>query len=246
MPRHVRKVLAPIRCACSSPAMRRSLLVLAVVVAMAVVPAIAAAHVRITSPTPRSSDQLKERHCGATGSSRANVQTYRPGAPLHLVWDEYVVHPGWFRVSFQPSGDTFETPPVSNGVNGDGVASNYPTEDLTGKTDPITGSLIIADRIRHGALSLDLTLPDMECSNCTLQLIQMMTDKPPYSIAATSDDIYYACVDLVLSSSAPPPDAGDTGGGGGGGATGCSAAGGSSSLAALAALGLVARRRRRA
>lgn len=47
------------------------------------------------------SDQLKERHCGQTGSVRANVQTYRPGSPLHLIWDEYVVHPGWFRGSFQ-------------------------------------------------------------------------------------------------------------------------------------------------
>jgi len=118
--------------------------------AILLVPALAAAHVRITSPTPRSSDQLKKRHCGQTGSTRANVQIYRPGSPLHLVWDEYVIHPGWFRVSFQQNGDTFEIPPASNGPTGSGAASNYPTEDLTGKTDPGTGSLILADRIKHG------------------------------------------------------------------------------------------------
>jgi hypothetical protein len=111
-------------------------------------------------------------------------------------------------VSFQQNGDTFEIPLASNGPTGSGAASNYPTEDLTGKTDPGIGNLVIADRIKHGILSVDLTLPNVEGDNCTLQLIQMMTDKPPYATATTSDDIYFACVDLVLSATAPPPDAG--------------------------------------
>jgi MYXO-CTERM domain-containing protein len=212
-------------------------------VALAVVtPSVAAAHVRITSPTPRLSDQLKDRPCGLSGSTRANAHTYRPGSQLHLVWDEYVTHPGWFRISFQQNGDTFETPLASNGPTGSGAAANYPTEDLTGKTDPATGSLIIADRIPHGTLSFDVTLPNVECDSCTLQLIQMMTDKPPYSTAVTSDDIYYACVDLVLSASAPPSPQPDTSGG-------CSTSGasaGASGLLALAVLGLVRRRRVRA
>jgi MYXO-CTERM domain-containing protein len=228
--------------------MRRILSALAIVLA----PAVAAAHVRITSPTPRSSDQLKERHCGMAGGTRANVQTYKPGSPLHLVWDEYIVHPGWFRVSFQQNGDTFEIPPVSTGPSSTGP-SNYPTENLTGKTDPATGSLIIADRITHGTLSLDITLPNVECSNCTLQLIQMMIDKPTYSIATTSDDIYFACVDLVLSAAAPMPDAGvngtgpDAGDSGSSGSTsgGCSASGGNDGILVLAALVLGWRRRTR-
>lgn len=237
--------------------MRRTLAALAVVLA----PAVAAAHVRITSPAPRSTTELKDQHCGVTGSPRANVQTLRPGSTLHLVWDEYVAHPGWYRISFQQNGDTFEIPPASNGPTGTSAASNYPTENLTGKTDPGTGSLIIADRIPHPTLSMDVTLPNVECNNCTLQLIQMMTDKPPYSTATSSDDIYFACVDLVLSASASIPDAGTgtgsgpggsspdagVGGGGGGGSTagGCSAAGGSTALLALAAAGLLRRRRTR-
>jgi uncharacterized protein (TIGR03382 family) len=231
-------------------AMRRTLPALAILLA----PAAAAAHIRITSPTPRLSDQLKERHCGMAGSARANVQTYKPGSVLHLVWDEYVVHPGWFRVSFQQNGDTFEVPPASNGPSSSG-ASNYPTENLTGKTDPTTGSLIIADRIVHGTLSLDVTLPNVECNNCTLQLIQMMTDGSTYSIATTSNNIYFACVDLVLSASAPIPDAGGGGTGTGpdggvgigtGTSGGCSASGGSSGLLVLAVFGLLRRRRVRA
>jgi uncharacterized protein (TIGR03382 family) len=217
-------------------------------------PAIASAHVRITSPTPRTTAQLKDRHCGLAGSTRANVQTYKPGATVHLVWDEYVAHPGWFRISFQQNGDVFEVPPPSNGPSSTG-ASNYPTENLTGKVDATTGSLIIADRIAHPALSMDVTLPNVECSNCTLQLTQMMIDKPPYSDDAASNDIYYACVDLVLTSSAPAPDAGatapdggdvsgDAGTGGGHAGGGCSAShGGGSAMLALAIVGLLRRRR---
>lgn len=228
-------------------------------------PSIAAAHIQITSPAPRSTTVLKQRHCGATGSLRANVHTVLPGSMLHLVWDEYVQHTGWFRISFQQNGDTFEIPPASNGKTGSGAASNYPTEDLTGKTDPGTGSLIIADRIMHPALSYDVPLPNVECNSCTLQLIQMMTDKPPYTTDTASDDIYFACVDLVLSASAP--DAGGGGGGGGGGdgggggggggdagtgggpggsSGGCNAAGGSPGLLVLALAGLARRRRRAA
>lgn len=239
----------------------------AIAAVLTIAPSSAWAHVRITSPTPRSSDQLKQRHCGATGSARANVQTYAPGAPMHLVWDEYVQHPGWFRISFQQNGDTFEIPRKSTGPSSKG-ASNYPTENLTGKTDQgdgsqNTGSFIIADRILDGTLSYDFMLPNVTCDNCTLQLIQMMTDKPPYAEDTTSDDIYYACVDLVLTANAPAPDAGGTGTGtgtpgpdagisgsdagasGGGVSGGCSASGSSSGALALVALGLLGRRRYR-
>jgi uncharacterized protein (TIGR03382 family) len=229
--------------------MRRLLPALAIVLA----PAVAAGHVRITSPTPRSTSELKEQHCGAKGSLRANVHTVLPGSKLHLVWDEYVKHPGWFRISFQQNGDTFEIPEPVN-------KTGFPTEDLTGMIDPgnsarpSSGSLIIADRIMHPALSYDVQLPNVECNNCTLQLTQMMTDKQPYTDDLGSDDIYFACVDLVLSASAPDagpiegsgPDAGVSGGGGTQGGTqgGCSAAGGAPGLLVLGALALVLRRRR--
>ena len=181
-----------------------------VTLAALLVPAAASAHIRITSPPPRSTDQLKQRHCGQAGSTRANVQTYKPGATLHLVWAEYVPHPGWFRISFQKNGDTFEVPPPSTGPTGAGKPANYPTEDLTGKTDPATGAVILADRIQHPTLAMDVVLPNVECTNCTLQLTQMMNASGTYTDQPSSSNIYYACVDLVLSkgSAGPGIDAG--------------------------------------
>ncbi|MBK9036914.1 MAG: hypothetical protein IPL61_37625 [Myxococcales bacterium] len=219
----------------------------------------AAAHVRIMSPTPRSSVDLKARHCGVTGSPRANVQTYRPGAVLHLVWNEYVPHPGWLRISFNANSDTFRIPP---GVAA-GTPAGYPTENLTGMMDPGgSGSLIIEDRIPNGsATTRDITLPMTECTNCTLQLIQMMTDKPPYTIDELSNDIYFACVDLVISATDPLVDAGpgDPDGGANPGdpdggtapaeltsGCGCQGSGGApAGLALVVGVGLMLPRRRR-
>ncbi|MEZ4403951.1 MAG: SCE4755 family polysaccharide monooxygenase-like protein [Kofleriaceae bacterium] len=236
----------------------RSLVVAAALLSTA---SVASAHVRITSPTPRSSTDLKQRHCGMAGSARANVQTYAPGATLHLVWNEYIAHPGWLRISFNPNGDTFRIPPGDPA----GTPAGYPTENMTGMTDPTSGSVIIADRIPSGTTSWDVTLPTAECSNCTLQLIQMMTDKPPYTVDAASNDIYFACVDLVISAGGPLIDAGTDPDGGGavdagdadGDAgirpsdvsSGCGCQGGAdpSGLAVLGAgVGWLLRRRRRA
>jgi hypothetical protein len=69
--------------------------------------------------------------------------------------------------------------------------------------------------------SIDLTLPDLECDECTLQLAQIMTDKAPY--VPGTNDLYYNCVDLVLPEPAP----------------------GTSAAAALAVLALLLRSTRR-
>jgi hypothetical protein len=201
-------------------------------VALTVAPGAALAHVQLESPLQRESAQ-KTGPCGSSGSTRSgNVCTYRPGATITVTWDETIEHPGHFRISFDEDGDDDFVVP-------------------TGYDDigPYDGVLIdnIADRdVRGGdaSYSQEVQLPDIECDSCTLQLIQVMTDKPPYG---NGDDIYYQCADIALSASAPedPADACSTGGGGdgvgdGGGeqsedASGC-AAGGSRSGGTLALL----------
>jgi hypothetical protein len=52
-------------------------------------------------------------------------------------------------------------------------------------------------------------LPDLECDNCTLQLIQVMYDKPPYEVGG--NDIYYQCADLVLIEGGAPVEMVDGG-----------------------------------
>lgn len=236
------------------------------------IPTAASAHIHLTYPLSRT-DSLtgdqKAEPCGIAGQVRnpARVTTLRPGQTITVTWMETVDHPGHFRIAFHPNGATFGIPPASAGVcvrpNGltvpcaPGVADcNFPTVNQEG-LDGATGAIILKDRIADGTLSAQITLPNMECDNCTLQFIQVMTDKCPYTDDVASDDIYFNCADITISNGAPPPpDAGmppgnpgnPDGGGGGGGSQaegGCSTGAGAGLGSMLALLGLAIRRRRR-
>lgn len=214
-------------------------------------PLSASAHIHLATPQARtdsSTGDQKEQHCGVLGQVRTNrVTTYRPGEQIMVSWAETIDHPGFFRVAFQPNGDTFPIPAPAAG-------GGFPNVDQTGTTDAATGAIIIKDQIPDGMLMTQITLPNMECTNCTLQFIQVMTDKAPYTTDAASDDIYFNCADVTLSNSAPMVDAGvNTGPDAPGGTNpnpttsgGCSTGGGAGLFAGLALVGLVTRRRARA
>jgi Lytic polysaccharide mono-oxygenase, cellulose-degrading len=216
-------------------------------------PAPASAHIQIGTPLQRDSEQ-KIGPCGGSNGVRGqNVCSYRPGATIQVTWDETIEHPGHFRISFDQDGeDDFVNP--------------------AGYEDFDTGPSVLLDNIPDrqvfggdSSYSQQITLPNVECDNCTLQLIQVMTDKPPYG---DGNDIYYQCADIVLSSTAPEdPAEGCPGGDGGDGGeddtpgdngpgddgtaeeSGCAAGSGAGRLAwlvplVIAAIALGLRRRR--
>jgi uncharacterized protein (TIGR03382 family) len=203
-------------------------------------------------------DPQKQQHCGDPAVTRtARVTTLAPGSTITVKWAETIQHTGWFRIAFQPNGEVFGIPPASNGPNSNNMPSNWPTEDRTGLTDPVNGSIVLKDRILDGTLMTDVTLPNVECTNCTLQFIQVMTRAANYTGAG---DIYFNCADITLSANAPDAgvqpevDAGTVGGdaGTGGGNNpngavtgGCSTGGATGGLPALVLLGLAGLRRRR-
>ena len=211
-------------------------------------PAVASAHIAMLSPTPRSVSQ-KQGPCGTTGSPRGdNIHVFRPGETITVSWDETVNHPGHYRIAFDVDGD--DDFPLPNNPQ-----DNFPTTLVDQIEDKV-----------GGIYTQEVTLPDVECDNCTLQLIQVMTTNIPYN------SFYFQCADIVLSNSAEPladagpggteePDAGEGGGSGGDGSDagigggdggpppttgGCSTTGQSSGLGALLLLlgALISRRRR--
>lgn len=184
----------------------------------------AAPHVRLVSPASRYGDEMKFGPCGRLGGVRsATVSTFAPGAAITVTFDELIDHPGHYRIAFDPAGDAALAPP-----RWDAGTSTW--------SNP-AGVQVLADLIPDAAgglthASVQVTLPDVECAACTLQLIQVMTDKPPLDGA---DDFYYQCADLVLTRTPgdpPPPPPAPGPPSGGCGSTG--AAGGW--LALLAAL----------
>jgi uncharacterized protein (TIGR03382 family) len=186
-----------------------------ILVASAALAGPAAAHIAMTSPAPRTTDQ-KTGPCGAAGSTRGgSPTTYEAGQTITVEWDETVDHPGHYRVAFDEDGNDFMNPSVS--------------------TDAFPSTLVdqITDRT-GGHYTQEITLPDLTCDTCTLQLIQVMQINEPYN------SFYFQCADLVLT----PASGGDDDGGT---ATGGCSAGGSNAGGAFAfglALALATRRRR--
>jgi len=211
------------------------------------------AHLDMTSPVSRyGPDILKTGPCGkAEGERSANINYFEPAETIYVEWNEYTDHPSHYRISFDEDGDDdFVDPATMQEYYSNGAVLLDEIEDEP-PTDPL--------------YRVSVTLPDVECDNCTLQVIQVMYDKPPYEVGG--NDIYYQCADLVLRKGGAPPgtdagtDAGadaDAGTGadagtdtGAGASPGCNASPGDTSwlglgfwLLALVAMGRLARRHR--
>lgn len=183
----------------------------------------------MAKPTPRvddvQGDDQKNRHCGSPNYSRAanpsRTTYYKPGETIRVMWQETIPHPGWHRIAIQPNGEEFVYPPASNGPRSNGDPANYPTVNQTGMTDAATGMIVLLDRIEdvgnNRTHMADVTLPNIECNNCTLQVTQFMTDRAMYN-TTNGGAVYFNCADIVISNAPPPvtpppatPDAGPSG-----------------------------------
>jgi len=171
----------------------------------------AAAHIHLLEPIPRYPDQVANENkscpCGVGRSNRIcqfeedysdpdrsldRVTAFEAGSTITVRWDEYFAHAGRYRVAFDEDGaDLFDF-------------NDYPLIDVP---DP---------RGREGNAGdgsiweLDVTLPNVLCENCTLQLIQVMdgeTEAPVDNPIGRST--YYQCADIriVADLPDPPPEA---------------------------------------
>jgi hypothetical protein len=157
-------------------------------------PAPARAHLGLITPASRyGPDVLKTGPCGVAEGERTRIVTYyEPGETIEVSWDEYIDHPGHFRIAFDPDGDDDFVDPstMMELYSNDAVLLDGIPDEGPGERDYVA----------------TVTLPDVACDNCTLQVIQVMYDKPPYT--TPGNDIYYQCADLVLRWGGAPPDAG--------------------------------------
>lgn len=157
---------------------RRSLVVLACVLPI-VAPAAAQAHIAMSSPAPRHTEQ-KTGPCGIAGDMRGDkITTYKPGETITVTWMETINHPSHYRISFDDDGfDDFVDPATADELYSNGTVLLDGIADANG-----------------GMYMAEVTLPDIQCDTCTLQLVQVMLDKPPYG---DGNDLYYQCADLIL------------------------------------------------
>jgi hypothetical protein len=154
----------------------------------------AGAHINLLEPPARVPGQpdstLSLGPCGQRQNERIQdrASVFRAGQTIDLVWDVYVQHVSYFRIAFDPDGDdSFSTRPSSPRD----IASDDPTQLSAGEGEIILDYILDrAGDVEH--VERSVTLPDMECERCTLQLTQFTYGLP------LDDALYYQCADLVL------------------------------------------------
>jgi len=152
----------------------------------------ASGHIKMSSPAPRDyileppfDAEIKDAPCGRAGGERTDVvNTFEPGATIAVTWDETIGHPGHFRISFDDDGDDAFVDPTSE-------------DDLYNPSEQVVLLDDIADKSGTQSYEAMVTLPDIECDNCTLQLMQVMTDKQANGWG--NDEFYYMCANIVLA-----------------------------------------------
>jgi len=184
----------------------------AAALAVIFVPSVAHAHITLNDPPARHPPtSQKDGPCGmGTGDSRttdaSKITEYTAGETIMIQFTETIQHESTYRVVLSSTGDSGFIDPTSyedvtldeaSGELADGV------EDLEPLQPPTTPE-------EH---TITVTLPNEPCEECTIQLIQLMRDKPPFT--AGGDDLYYQCADIVIL----PGEGSGTGGASSGGAS---------------------------
>lgn len=110
---------------------------------------------------------LKRAPCG--GIARTSTPAvHSAGSEIEIAWKEVIDHPGHFEIYFSPSGDT-------------GFTLLKRVED--DQDDNSTLPHLYKTKVK---------LPDVLCGDCTIQLIQVMTENP------SRPKNYYSCADITL------------------------------------------------
>jgi hypothetical protein len=154
----------------------------------------ASAHIQLLDPAPRYEVQgetgIKSCPCGLGGSNRTcnvaadgsdpdrstRVSRFEAGSTITVRFNEFVNHSGRFRVAFDPDGAD---------------VADFNANILNDIPDP--------DNASNTEWEIEVTLPDMTCTNCTLQLVQAMNGDMVNEVVDPSNiSSYYACVDLEL------------------------------------------------
>ena len=138
---------------------------------------------------PRNTaDNLKTAPCGGVPRT-ATPTALVAGSTLTLRWQETIQHRGTYYIDFAENGDT----------NFQRMKTIPDVQDA-----PISqGQHLYTDTV---------TVPNVNCTNCTIRLIQEMRDNAANPAAITG--YYYSCADITISGAVSGGGGGNNSGGG--------------------------------
>ncbi len=176
----------------------------AVLVAVTLIGTNAFAHIKMTYPpealvvNDMTGDPQKGGPC-STGTASGRVTTFTAGEKVKVTWkDAMFFHPGHFRISIAENRSKLVTPtPVVTNNDCKSV------EVQAAPKLPVVADGLYAGHTTAGTYEQEITIPDMPCDKCTLQLTQFMLQHAP-------DCFYYHCADIKIVAKPGGTDAGVT------------------------------------
>jgi hypothetical protein len=173
------------------------------------------AHFKLLSPAPwiQESDDFGDPQwsfpCGGTltdpGVPTGIVTKLQGGEKLHLRIREMAFHPGFYRVSLAVLS-RHELPPDPEPVNrigSDGRQHSVAGTVLYPPQPPVLADgLFMHDKPFDKDQEADITIPNIECAKCTLQVIEFMAD---HVRNPDGDYTYHHCAELQIRANPEKP-----------------------------------------
>lgn len=170
-------------------------------------PSVAPAHFILQQPASwlvenALGDPQKAGPCGGTtanpGTPTGAVTALTGGEMLHIKVKETVYHPGFYRVALAVL-DRSELPADPQDVTRPGPRGPI---SVSGKIDPDPKPPVLLDGLwehrqrSSEAFETDVKIPNIDCDNCTLQVIQFMEE---HGVNADGRFTYHHCAALKIT-----------------------------------------------
>jgi hypothetical protein len=186
----------------------------------ALTPTISQAHFRLLAPASwieenQLGDPQKAGPCGGTnadyGKPTYAVTAVTGGSLLHVKIQETVYHPGHYRIALAVNSPTElpVDPKATTMTNDQGKVMSVSGEIMNPVAPPVLVDGLWAhdDHVMH-AFETDVTLPNITCKSCTLQVAQFMEQHPVNNPGSFT---YHHCAVLKITADPKKPiDAGWT------------------------------------
>jgi len=166
----------------------RTLVSFAILVPCLASASLAEAHIRLTSPTARytqNDNGLKTAPCGS-GTATGAVTTLVPGQMLTVTWKESVSHAGHYRIALSANASDFTEPTNLT------IPTTLPAWNLADGIQDKTGTQDYSQTVQ---------IPNAECPSCVLQLLQIMSAGTDGTNTGSFNGVYHACADVSISAS---------------------------------------------
>ena len=202
--------------------MRRFLSLSFALAATAAIAPFAWAHFRLLEPASwieenNLGDPQKLGPCGGVSANPAKGKAANPGTPtnmvtqakggqkLHIKLQETVYHPGHYRIALAVNSraELPADPEVVTRDSDKGPWSVSARIDSAPKP-PILADGLFAHNTKQGDLlwETDVTLPNISCAKCTLQIIQFMAE---HGRNGDGDFSYHHCAELQITADPAKP-----------------------------------------